>query len=411
MNNMINQIDEPALPIQYPFPLGENGTPPLVIHWAREHRPVCPIRLPSGRDAWMLTRKDDIETVLSDTRFSRDLTFAGAPRMAGEDITKIPGGLFNLDPPDHSRVRQVLKRFYTPAGTERHRPLVEQHAKRLLDAMAQGPKPTDLVAAYLGALPLQASVDILHIPVEHQKTYLQYFQAQTGLSTDLMATPEDISVATDKIKEFAEAIIETRRLTDNSNVDDSTGALISARKEGVISEAELVGTICYLLITGSDSLVAPMSTGTLTLMLNREQVLECLKNPALWPKAVEEVIRYHHNSVLGLPRVALEDITMHDVVIRKNDAVCLPMLGATWDPKHYPEPHKFDIHRTTNASITFGHGVHFCLGASLARMFLQVAFSALFTRFPDLSLAIPEREIPWDDATMFIKPRSLPVSW
>ncbi len=411
MVNLINEIAEPTLPIPYPFPLGENGTPPLTIHWARKNRPVCPIRLPSGREAWMLTRKDDIEAILSDARFSRDLTFAGAPRMAGEDITKIPGGLFNLDPPDHSRVRHVLKRFYTPAGIECHRPVIEQHAKRLLDAMAQGPNPTDLVAAYLGALPLQASVDILHIPAEHQKTYLQYFQAQTDLSTDLKATPEDISIATDKIKEFAEAIIATRRSNDVNNIDDSTGALIKAQKKGEISEAELVGTVCYLLITGSDSIVAPLSSGTLTLMLNSNQLNECINNPKLWPKAVEEVVRYHHNSVLGLPRIALEDITMHGVVIRKNDAVCLPMLGATWDPEHYAEPHQFDIHRTTSAAITFGHGAHFCLGASLARMFMQVAYSLLFARFPNLALAVPEREIPWDDATMFIKPRRLPVSW
>ncbi len=407
MNKPINQADEPILPLQYPFPLGENGTPPLVLHWARKHRPVCPVRLPSGKQVWMITRKDDVEAVLNDPRFSRDLTFAGAPRMVGEDFTAIPGGIFNLDPPDHGRVRQVLKGFYTPAGVERYRPLVEQYAARLLDTMEQGLNPTDLIEAYVGPLPLQVSSDILKIPIEHRKTYLQYFQTQTDLSAD----PEVISAATNKVKEFTQAIIETRSSASDLNSDDPIGALINAQKAGIISESEVLGTVCYLLITGSEPLVAPLGTGTFTLMLHRNQLRECIADPALWSKAVEEVLRYHHNGVLGLPRVALEDVPMHNMVIRKNEAVCTTMLGATWDHKHYPNPHKFDIHRTTNASITFGHGPHFCLGASLARMFLQVAFSALFTRFPDLFLAIPEREVPWDGATIFIKPCSLPVSW
>lgn len=407
MKNVPQQSNEPTLPLEYPFPLGENGTPPSVIHWARKYHPICPVRLPSGHQVWMITRKDDIETVLKDSRFSRNLAFSGAPRMAGEDFTTIPGGIFNLDPPDHNRVRRVLKNFYTPTGVERYRPIVEKHATQLLDAMEQRLNPTDFMEAYAGILPLQVSSDILHIPIEHRNMYLQYFQTQTDLSADKKA----ISDATHRVKEFAQAIIETKISSNKINSDEPIGALICAQKDGIIREAEVLGTVCYLLITGSEPLVAPLGTGTLTLMLHRNQLRECIKNPDLWPQAVEEILRYHHNGVLGLPRVALEDVPMHNMVIRKNEAVCIPMLGATWDPRHYPNPHKFNIHRTTDSSITFGHGPHFCLGASLSRMFLQVAFSMLFTRFPDLFLAIPEREIPWDGATIFIKPCSLPVSW
>ncbi|MGR8012102.1 cytochrome P450 [Streptomyces hypolithicus] len=153
------------------------------------------------------------------------------------------------------------------------------------------------------------------------------------------------------------------------------------------------------------------TAGTATLLIHRRQLNELLARPDLWPKAVEEILRYHHNGVLGLPRVATEDITLHDVTIRKGDGVCLPMLGATWDPAHYRNPPAFNIHRRTDGTATFGAGPHFCLGASLARMFLQTAYQALFTRFPTLFLAVAEDDIPWEADLFFTKPAALPVAW
>ncbi|WP_116209880.1 cytochrome P450 [Streptomyces olivoreticuli] len=143
----------------------------------------------------------------------------------------------------------------------------------------------------------------------------------------------------------------------------------------------------------------------------RARFRECVADPELWPKAVEEVLRYHHNGVLGMPRIATRDVTLHGVTIREGEGVCCPMLGATHDPAHYPDPSRFNIHRTTDASATFGAGPHFCLGAPLARLFLHTAYRALFTRFPGLVLAVPEREIPWEDNLLFTRPASLPVAW
>ncbi|MFI1256175.1 hypothetical protein ACH4U6_20705 [Streptomyces netropsis] len=117
---MAHPTDEPDLPLSYPFPPGELGTVPPVLDWARKERPVCPVALPSGDRIWMVTRKDDISSVLTDPRFSRNLTYPGAPRLVGEDFTSVRGGIFNLDAPDHTRVRSVRSSApTTPAAPSR----------------------------------------------------------------------------------------------------------------------------------------------------------------------------------------------------------------------------------------------------------------------------------------------------
>jgi cytochrome P450 len=401
----MTQTREVTLPLPYPFEPGRLGTAPPVLDWARKHRPVCPVRLPSGSQVWMVTRKDDITQVLTDPRFSRDLVYDDAPRFVGDDFTSMPGGIFNLDPPDHTRVRHVLSHFYSRHGVERWRPMVEQHAAQLLDAMAAGPNPTDLVPAYAAPLPLKVSSEILQVPVEHRAAYLSFFRTQTNLAV----SPEEVATATAVVREFTAEVIDHKR--HDGGDDGPIGALIQACADGDISETELQGTVAYLFVTGSEPLVSPLGTGVVTLLVNHRELKDVLAAPELWPRAVEEVLRYHHNGVLGMPRVATEDVTLHDVTIRKGEGVCTPMLGATWDPAHYRNPAKFNIHRRTDATATFGAGPHFCLGASLTRMFLQSAYQALFTRFPTLFLAVSEDDIPWEADLFFTKPATLPVAW
>ncbi|MCS0636461.1 cytochrome P450 [Streptomyces sp. LP05-1] len=399
---------DPDLPLRYPFPPGELGTPPPVLAWARKYRPVCPVRLPSGTQVWMVTRKTDIAQVLTDARFSRNLVYEGAPRFVGEDFTSMAGGIFNLDPPDHTRVRRVISHFYTRAGAESYRPMVRRHAARLLDAMAEGPNPADLVPAYTAPLPLAVSSEILRVPVEQRDAYHSYFRTQTNLAV----SAGEIAAATRAVIEFTGEVIEAKRREDRGGNDRGPiEALIRARAAGEISESELQGTVAYLFVTGSEPLVSPLGTGVVTLLVHPRQLRACINDPALWPRAVEEVLRYHHNGVLGLPRVATEDVRLHGVTIAKGDGVCTPMLGATWDPAHYPNPAKFNIHRRTDGTATFGAGPHFCLGAALARMFLTTAYEALFTRFPGLLLAVSEYDIPWELDLFFTKPATLPVAW
>lgn len=398
-------VSAPSLPLRYPFPLGPMGTPPLVIHWARKHHPVCPVLLPSGVSVWMLTRKDDIAAVLADRRFSRTLAFEGAPRIVGEDFTAVAGSLFNVDPPDHTRIRQILAPYYTRSATEGYRELVTGLVDDVLDTMAQGPNPCDLMDTFAGPLPPLIACTILRVPADIRERVVEKFAAQTSFVTDAA----EVAEATAAIADFTRQVIDIRH--DDEQRGDPIGALVTAHEHGVISRDELYGTASYLMVTGVESLVSPMATGPLTLLRHRNRLVRCQKEPALWPRAAEEILRYHHNGVLGLPRIALEDVELHGTRIRRGEAVCATMLGATWDPAHYRNPAKFDIDRQENADPTFGAGPHYCLGAHQARMALTIAYRALFERFPTLELAVPEREIAWDTASMFIRPAALPVVW
>ena len=395
----------PDLPLRYPFALGPHGTPPPVLAWARENRPVCPVTLPSGDRVWMITRKDDIAQVFTDRRFSRDLTYPGAPRFVGADFTVVPGVIFNLDPPDHTRIRRVLNPFYTPARVERYRPMIERHADSLLEAMGSGRGPADLLQVYAAPLPLRVSCELLDIPIEHRVEYLHAFRTQIALNVEA----DQVAAATKTTLEFTEQVIAAKQAAPGG--DDPVSALVRAHRNGTISEQELHGTVSYLFVTGSDPLVSPVATGVITLLRHREQLGRCIAQPELWPKAVEEVLRFHHNGVLGYPRVATEDVMLHGVRIVEGDGVCAPMLGATWDERHYPDPGRFDIHRTTDATATFGAGPHFCLGAAFSRLYLTISFRALFERFPGLRLAVSEHDIPWRNDLGQTRPDQVPVSW
>lgn len=396
---------DPTLPLCYPFPLGDYGTPPELIHWARENVPVCPVSMPEGQKMWMITAKNDIKSIMNDKRFSRNLTQPGAPRQSDEDFTSIPAGIFNMDPPDHNRVRRIIAPYYSAHNVERYRPMIKKHVDNTLRDMADGPNPTDLMAAMARPLSLLVGMDTLNLSPQLRASPYACYHTQTAVG----ASPESIALSTNKIRNFSQAIIDDKR--EYPTDDDPIGALIIAQREGTITEAELLGTVCFILITCVEPMVGPLGMGPFTLMRHPRQLQACLEHPQYWPLAVEEILRYHHNGVLGLPRMALEDVVFHGVTIKRGDGVVMPMLGATWDPKHYPQPERFDIHRQTNASITFGHGPHFCLGASLVRLFLHIAYAGLFTKFPTLKLAVPDDEVPWEKGMIFTGPASLPVIW
>ncbi len=354
---------------------------------------------------WLLTRRDDILRAAADPRFSRDLTYPGAPRIAGDDFNAIPGGIFNLDPPAHTRVRRILQPLYQRGPVEAMRPMIAAHAAELLDGMDAGPNPADLVAAYASPLALRVSCEVLRIPLEQRRSYLSLFRTQT----DYTADPAEIGASTEAITALSASIVADRQ--ERPDPGEPVGALILAHRDGVISRDELVGTVTYLLVTGADPVIGPLATGTLTLLRHPDQLAEVLADPGLWPAAVEEVLRYHHNGFLSNPRVALEDVEIRGVTVRAGEAVVTPFLAALWDPEHVRDPHRFRVRRSGDATAGFGHGPHHCLGSSLARVHLATAFAALFTRHPDLALAVRADDIPWEEEMLFSRPALLPVTW
>jgi cytochrome P450 len=409
MESSKDQLDNiPELPLKYPFPRGALGTPPPLVHWARENHPVCPIELPSGADAWMLTRRSDIEAVFTDRRFSRELAFHGAPRLVGDDTTSVPGSIFNLDPPDHTRVRRTISTYYTRLATEKVRSTISAIVHRRIDEILESSGHTvDLVRSFALPLPPLIACALLKIGPDMAQGYAKWFAVQTAFLPD----SDGRSEAKLAISNFTKEIIEQRRADNGADREDPVGSLVTAYEQGILSADEMYATAAYLIVTAAGSLVSPLATGPLTLILHGDQLRQCLADGTLWPRAAEEVLRYHHNGVLGLPRIAIEDVELHGVTIRRGDAVTATMLGSTWDPEHYLEPERFNIHRPENADATFGAGPHYCLGAQQARLVLSVAYEALFKRLPELRLAVSEKEIKFDESNMFTVPEVLPVQW
>jgi cytochrome P450 len=392
--------------LDWPFPSGPHGTPPPLYATLRRDRPVCPVRMPSGEVMWLLTRREEICAIAGDhRRFTRNLTYPGAPRIAGEDFNSVPGGIFNLDPPDHTRIRTILAPYYTRSAVTRYAEVIRTLACGLLDELAAGPNPVDLMTGFAEPLALRFNCDMLRIPLELRSRYLECFRTQTSQTAD----GATIADATAQISALARTVVETHDGTVTAG--HPIGALLAARREGTISEEELIGTIDYLMVTGVDPLISPTGTFVVTVLRHPGHRHGLAADPERWPATIEELLRYHHNGYLSNPRVATQDVILHGQTIRAGQAVITPFLAACWDPAAYPKPAKFDPGRKTDGSLTFGHGAHYCLGSSLARLYLNIALRELFTRLPTLALAIAIDDIPWDEDILFTRPALLPVTW
>jgi cytochrome P450 len=192
---------------------------------------------------------------------------------------------------------------------------------------------------------------------------------------------------------------------------DLVGALLGAAEQGKISEEELSAAVLELLRAGSDASLAPAAGGAMILMLNRDQLVACLRDPALWPKAAMEVLRYYHGGVLGFPVVATEDIDLHGRAIAAGDVVVASLPAAMWDPRHVSNPARFNVRRREDTAALLAAGPHHCLGADLPLIYLHGALRTLFERFPRLLLAIDEFEVPWRNDAVYVGPVALPVTW
>lgn len=270
--------------------------------------------------------------------------------------------------------------------------------------MTDGINPTDLMTSYAEPLALRFNCQMLGISPRLRQKYHEFFRVQTNQTGE----QESVADATEQISAMAREVIAAKE--GASSTDGPIGALIHAYHRGVLSHEELIGTVDYLMVTGVDPLISPTGTFTATLLRLPGYADRMIAHPDGWPPVVDELLRYHHNGYLSNPRVATEDVELHGVRIRKGDAVVTPFLAACWDPSYYSHPEKVDASRE-NDGLTFGHGPHYCLGASLARLYLHIAMQELFGRFPTLTLAVAADEVPWDDDILFTRPTVLPVAW
>jgi hypothetical protein len=354
---------------------------------------------------WRLTRYDDVVRLLRDVpagvRFADGSSFGGPPE------NRDGSGEFMLsqDPPNHTRLRKLVSKAFTPRAVEALRPRAQAITDALLDeAFARG----DLDIVRDLALPVPATVicEMLGVPVADRDRFTEWTSGATHLLARQTAPPEVVArgeAAADALAEYFEALIAERR---RSPGDDLLSNLIRAEEEGDrLSASELLSQVIGLLIAGFETTIGLIGNGVLALIRHPAELAKLRANPALIESAVEECLRYDGPIVLTV-RILHEDAAFGDRVIPVDTMVWAMLAAANRDPARFPEPDRFDIARDPNPHLAFGGGTHMCLGSHLARMEAQIAIGTLVRRTRELALA--SETLVWG-ASLFRVLGSLPV--
>ncbi|GAA2425816.1 cytochrome P450 [Actinomadura vinacea] len=380
--------------------------PPLLTE-VRVVGPVTRVRMLSGEIGYLVTRFEEAQQVLADPVFSRAALFRpGAPRELPRETVGTPRTLFNMDPPDHTRLRRVVAKGFTRKRIDSLRAGIETVVDGLLDGMAETGPPADLVEALCVPLPVTEICQLLGVPYEDRASFRAWTETVMSVTG---YTQEEVGRARQDLHRYLTALVAAKRAEP---ADDFLSALLVIRdEEDRISEEELVSLGITLLVAGHGTTMNQLG-GSVHALLTRPGMYAALhQDPGLIPTAVEELLRLVPAVTVSSPRLATEDVELGGVLVPAGSVVALSAIAANRDPAVFAEPETMDLARPDNHHITFGHGPHFCVGTQLARAELQVAIGSLVRRFPDLRLAVDPAEIRWRTSALIQGPVELPVAW
>jgi cytochrome P450 len=397
-------------PLAFPFP------PPQGLLCCPEYRqlratqPVCRVRLPYGGDAWLVTSHAEAVTVLGGPRFSRAATVGmDLPRETPEPLERT--GISVLDPPEHSRIRRLAAQAFTPRRIAVLRPQVERCSDRLLAAMKASGQPADLVSCYARPMPLQLVSELRCIPPADLHK-LQAWSDAIAAGTSMSAAERQRLEA--DIVDYATALIAARRARPGS---DLVSALVTVRDGGLdggseLTEPELVELTIGVLVAGLDTVSNQLANFAFMLLSHAAQWQALRASPRLAPAAVEELLRFiPFDTGTMLPRVAVEPTTLAGQRISQGDVLLVAAESANRDERVFEDGERLVFGRDSSPHLGFGYGPHYCLGAHLARLQLQVAVEHWLELLPGLRLAVPPERIEWRRDQLVRGPVALPVSW
>ncbi|MFE7959369.1 cytochrome P450 [Streptomyces sp. NPDC057413] len=393
----------PAEGLRFPFETSRLFDPPAEWRELREGCPVARADLPTGDRAWLVTRYEDVRAVLNDPRLSRAATTRpDAPRLG--PARPEPDSIMAMDPPDHTRLRRLLAPAFTGRQAERLRPRIARTAERLLDDMAEIGPPVDLVEHLARPLPIITICELLGVPDEDRESFKEWTDAALTLAPHAAGA---VTGARERLADYLRHLIAEKQHRPG---DDLLGTLIAAREEDRLRPAELVTVAATLITAGYHTVANSLANAVLALLRHPDQ-LDPLRGGPFPPQAVEELLRWTPGPVSGgTIRIATQEVKVGSTVVRPGEAVIPSTASANRDAAAFEDPDALDLSRAENRHIAFGHGIHRCLGAPLARVELHVAFDALLRRFPGLRLAVAEEELTWGTG-MIRGVTELPVAW
>ena len=394
-------------PPRFPFRRTDPLQPPPQYGQARTTQPVFPVTLWDGRRAWLLTRYEDVRAVTTDPRFSGEFANPNFPAIteARVVVDKQERAVVGMDNPRHDLYRRMFTKEF---GTKRIfglRPKVTEIANRLIDELLAQPQPADLVTTIAVPFPSLVMCELVGSPYEDHTFIIECAAGRHGL----LQTPAQ---AEQKARELADYFMRLIRRKEASPGDDLVSRIIEEHvRPGNLSREDFAEIGAMILRAGHDTTTNMIGLGTFILLNHPEQAAAVRNDPDIVPGAVDELLRYVSPVQFAPRRVALEDVTIGDVVIRKGDGVFALNPAANRDPQVFVDPDKFDVHRDASRHVAFGFGIHQCLGQILARMELQVVLPLLLQRLPNLRIAAKEGEIRFKDDMQIYGVHNLPVAW
>ncbi|ADJ42694.1 cytochrome P450 [Amycolatopsis mediterranei S699] len=380
--------------------------PPPAYAEIREEDPVTRVGLPDGRKAWVVSRHEDVRTVLNDRRFSADRQHPDFPQL-------VPGfrrpdderTMITMDAPEHGPARKAVLGEFTVRRMEALRPRIQEIVDERIDALLAGPKPGDLVEALSLPVPSLVICEMLGVPyADHD-----FFQTHTTKLIKRDTPPQERRAAVEAVREYMGDLIAGK---EANPPDDLLGRqIVKLREEGTYRRAALAATGFLLLVAGHETTANMISLGTVGLLENPHQLALIRDDPGKTLDAVEELLRYFTIVDAATARLCVEDAEVGGQLIRAGEGVLALGYAANRDGTAFENPDDLDIERGARHHVAFGFGPHQCLGQNLARMELQIVFDTLFRRIPGLRLAAPVDDLPFkDDANIYGLYR-LPVTW
>ncbi|GAA2234926.1 cytochrome P450 [Streptomyces amakusaensis] len=374
----------------------------------RARGPLHHVRTPADVELWLVVGHEACRTAFTDPRLSRDWLRPGAINEAmsvGDDLPALANMLMS-DPPDHTRLRRLVARVFTPRRVEEMAERVQQIADELLDAMAAEPeRRADLVMSFAFPLPMTVICELLGVPELDRVSFRAW-------SNEVVA-PTSPEIQANAFREMAAYLQELVVAKRARPAEDLLSSLIHTVDEGGdrLSPDELIGMAFLILVAGHETTVNLIGNGVRALFAHPGQLAELRADPGLLEGAVEEMLRYDGPVETSTMRLALEDVEMGGETIPAGATVLIGVADGNRDPARFKDPDRFDIHRETRGHLAFGHGLHHCLGAPLARLEGRIAIRGLLDRFPDLAPDGDEAALSWLPGMLIRGVRELPVRW
>ncbi|MFG2499348.1 cytochrome P450 [Streptomyces sp. NPDC048441] len=367
----------------------------------RAQGPVHRVRTAASGEFSLVVGHEEARAALADARLSNDIRHSAGWQDDGGNSIGL--NMVQTDPPQHTRLRKLVAKDFTPRRIEALRPKVQLIADELVDAMLPLGR-ADLVEAFALPLPLAVICELLGVPATDRKTFHDWYLDSTDFTR-----PQAAGAAAQAMTGYLADLAAAKRSEPG---DDLLSALVAgAGEEEQLSPEELLGMAFLLLVAGYETAANLLSSGTLALLRHRDQLAALRGDWSLLESAVEEMLRYDGPVETTAFRYAKEPVEIGGTVIGAGESVAVALAAASRDPRRFAEPDRFDIRRDARGHMAFGYGIHHCLGAPLARMQGAVAFRTLLERCPGLALDTEPGDLVWRPSLMLRGLHQLPVSF